>query len=32
MAISAIMMATLMLLLYIGHRMFDLTKILEPLN
>jgi len=32
MAISAIMMATLMVLLYIGHRMFDLTKILEPLN
>ena len=32
MAISAIMMATLMLLLYIGHRLFDLTKILEPLN
>jgi len=32
MAISAIMMVTLMLLLYIGHRMFDLTKILEPLN
>ena len=32
MAISAIMMATLMLLLYIGHRMFDLTKILEPLS
>jgi len=26
------MMATLMLLLYIGHRMFDLTKILEPLS
>ena len=32
MAISAIMMATLMLLLYIGHRMFDLTKLLEPLS
>ena len=32
MAISAIMMVTLMLLLYIGHRMFDLTKILEPLG
>jgi len=32
MAISAIMMATLMLLLYIGHRLFDLTKILEPMS
>ena len=32
MAISAILMATLMLLLYIGHRMFDLTKILEPIS
>ena len=32
MAISAIMMLTLMLLLYVGHRMFDLTKILEPLR
>ena len=32
MAISAIMMATLMLLLYIGHRLFDLTKILEPIS
>ncbi len=32
MAISAIMMATLMALLYIGHRLFDLTKILEPIN
>ena len=30
MAVSAIMMATLMALLYIGHRLFDLTKILEP--
>ncbi|WP_425093299.1 ABC transporter permease [Tropicimonas sp. S265A] len=32
MAVSAIMMATLMGLLYIGHRVFDLTKILTPLN
>ena len=30
MAVSAIMMATLMALLYVGHRLFDLTKILEP--
>ncbi len=32
MAISAIMMTTLMLLLYIGHRLFNLTKILEPIS
>ncbi len=32
MAISAIMMATLVLLLYVGHRLFDLTKILEPIG
>ncbi|MFK7751836.1 MAG: ABC transporter permease [Sedimentitalea sp.] len=32
MAVSAIMMATLMSLLYIGHRVFDLTKILAPIN
>jgi ABC-type spermidine/putrescine transport system permease subunit I len=32
MAISAIMIATLMLLLYIGHRLFDLTKILDPIS
>ncbi|WP_424966705.1 ABC transporter permease [Dinoroseobacter sp. S375] len=32
MAVSAIMMATLMGLLYLGHRLFDLTKILTPLN
>ncbi len=32
MAISAIMMVTLMLLLYIGHRLFDLTKVLEPIG
>ena len=32
MAISAIMIATLLVLLYIGHRLFDLTKILEPIS
>ncbi|MFY0691721.1 MAG: ABC transporter permease [Paracoccaceae bacterium] len=32
MAVSAIMMMTLMSLLYIGHRIFDLTKILAPIN
>ncbi len=32
MAISAIMLATLVVLLYIGHRLFDLTKILEPMR
>jgi len=32
MAISTIMIATLIMLLYIGHRLFDLTKILEPIN
>jgi len=32
MAISAIMIVTLVLLLYIGHRLFDLTKILEPIS
>ena len=32
MAISAIMMATLTILLYIGHRLFDLTKVLEPIS
>ena len=30
MAVSAIMMVTLFGLLYIGHRLFDLTTILEP--
>ena len=30
MAINAIMMITLLGLLYIGHRLFDLTRILEP--
>lgn len=32
MAISTIMIFTLVLLLYIGHRLFDLTKILEPIS
>ena len=32
MAISAIMIVTLVLLLYIGHRLFDLTRILEPIS
>ncbi len=32
MAISTIMIATLILLLYIGHRLFDLTKVLEPIS
>ncbi len=32
MAISTIMIVTLIALLYIGHRLFDLTKILEPIN
>ena len=32
MAISAIMIATLIALLYIGHRLFDLTKILQPIS
>ena len=32
MAISAIMIVTLMILLYVGHRLFDLTKILEPIS
>lgn len=32
MAISAIMMLTLLVLLYIGHRLFDLTKILQPIS
>lgn len=32
MAISAIMMLTLIVLLYIGHRLFDLTRILEPIS
>ncbi|MEN8740087.1 MAG: ABC transporter permease [Phaeobacter gallaeciensis] len=32
MAVSAIMMTTLMTLLWIGHKLFDLTKILTPLS
>jgi len=32
MAISTIMIATLVLLLYVGHRLFDLTKVLEPIS
>jgi ABC-type spermidine/putrescine transport system permease subunit I len=32
MAVSAIMMSTLMVLLYIGHRLFDLTHILDPVS
>lgn len=32
MAISAIMMTTLIILLYIGHRLFNLTRILSPIS
>ncbi len=32
MAISAIMISTLMVLLYIGHRLFDLTRVLQPIS
>jgi ABC-type spermidine/putrescine transport system permease subunit I len=32
MAVNAIMMTTLLGLLYIGHRLFDLTRILSPIN
>lgn len=32
MAVSAIMMTTLLALLYLGHILFDLTKILTPIN
>ncbi len=32
MAISAIMMLTLLVLLFIGHRLFNLTKILQPIS
>ncbi|HIM04931.1 MAG TPA: ABC transporter permease [Gammaproteobacteria bacterium] len=32
MAISAIMIVSLLLLLYIGHRLFDLTKVLQPIS
>ena len=32
MAVSAIMMTTLLALLYIGHRLFNLTRILTPIS
>jgi ABC-type spermidine/putrescine transport system permease subunit I len=32
MAVSAIMMTTLLFLLYIGHKLFDLTRILSPIS
>ena len=32
MAISTIMIVTLVAWLYIGHRLFDLTKVLEPIS
>lgn len=32
MAVSAIMMVTLLGLLYLGHRLFNLTRILEPIS
>jgi len=32
MAVSAIMMTTLLGLLYLGHKLFDLTKILSPMS
>ncbi len=32
MAISAIMMTTLLALLFIGHKLFDLTRILSPIS
>jgi ABC-type spermidine/putrescine transport system permease subunit I len=32
MAVSAIMMTTLLILLYIGHKLFDLTRILSPIS
>jgi len=32
MAVSAIMMTTLLILLYIGHKLFDLTRILTPIS
>ena len=32
MAVSAIMMCTLMGLLYVGHKLFNLTKLLEPIS
>ncbi len=32
MAVSAIMMTTLLFLLYVGHKLFDLTRILSPIS
>jgi len=32
MAVSAIMIFTLALLLYVGHRLFDLTRVLQPIS
>jgi ABC-type spermidine/putrescine transport system permease subunit I len=32
MAVNAIMMMTLMALLWLGHRLFDLTRVLTPLS
>lgn len=32
MAISAVLIVMMVLLLYIGHRLFDLTKLLEPIK
>ena len=32
MAVSAIMVVTLLGLLYVGHRIFDLTRLLEPIS
>jgi len=32
MAVSAIMMTTLLFLLYVGHKLFDLTRILTPIS
>ncbi|MCP4327965.1 MAG: ABC transporter permease [Alphaproteobacteria bacterium] len=32
MAVSAIMIVTLVALLYIGHRIFDLTRLLQPIS
>ena len=32
MAVSAIIMTTLLILLFIGHRLFDLTRVLSPIS
>jgi len=32
MAVSAIMMTTLLILLYVGHKLFDITRILSPIS